>query len=266
MRKGVEALPSAGIYTRYKRRLPGRRQSGPELRNSLERIFTGLKSFSLDEQVADLNRGLERMAKTVLRQFVNHEGLAQLDARLESLFRGNRETKRRHLIERRIDEIRVEAEAPNATELLKMRKRLADAEGAADALVVLSHTKFLPVWIREAKLAEQSGLAVWRTIIAAFEMGQAYERIRVRPIEAYARTAIVRVKKTSESNRQRLEPKRKDRLRAYEMERNRKPHDSHWSICSRLAPCFTGNRGRPLTAKAFSNSIPKSKRAVRPQP
>jgi len=243
-----------------------RRQSERELRQTLERIFAGLKSFSLDEQVADLTRGLERMAGEVLRRFVEREGVAQLDRRLESLFRGKREAKSLHLIAKRIDEIRVEAGALNATEVLKMRKRLADAEGAADALVVLSHTKFLPVWIREAKLAEQSGLAVWRTIIAAFEIGQAYERIRVRPIEPYARTAIVRVKKTSESNRQRLEPKRKERLRAYEVERSRRPHDSHWSICRRLAPRFTGNRGHPLTAKAFSNSIPKSKRAVRPQP
>jgi hypothetical protein len=148
-----------------------------------------------------------------------------------------------------------------------MRKRLAEAEGAADALGMLNHAKFMPVWIREAKLVKRSGLSVWRAIIGAFEMGQAYERIRVRPIEAYARTAIVGSKRTSQRNREIVAPKNKERLRAYKRESRRKPEASHWTICRILARRFAGRKiGRPLTTKAFSNSIPKAMRIVTPQP
>ena len=261
-RRGLEALPSAGIYTRYERRSSRRRQSARQQVQIFERIFKSVNSFSLSEEVVQFSSNLERMARQVLRRFEQNHGLGKLHPLWEKAPKSHALVRRQAQINRRIDEIRYEAEAPNALEVLKMRKRLAEAEGAADALELLNHVRSIPPNLRDANLAEQSGLAVWRCIATAFEMGQAFERIRIRPLEAHARTAIVRAKKARESNRQRVADKSKERVRAYEEERRRAPDASHWAICCRLAPSFMGNSGRPLTPKAFSNSIPRSKRIV----
>ena len=114
--KGLEALPSPGFYIRYRRRPSLRRQSEREQRNILKHIFNDLESFSLDGHVAKLSRDLQLMSGAVLRRFVEHEGVAKLDPRLESFYRGNPKAKRLHLIEKRIGEIRVEAAAPNELE------------------------------------------------------------------------------------------------------------------------------------------------------
>jgi hypothetical protein len=261
-RKRFEALPSAGIYIRYKRRSSRRRQSAREQIQIFERIFKSVNTFSLCGEIVKFSANLERMARQVLRRFEQNHGMGKLHPLWEKALKSHALVRRQAQINRRIEEIRDEAAAPNALEVLKMRKRLAEAEGAADALELLNHARIIPVYIRDANLAEQSGLAVWRGIATAFEMGQACERIRIRPLEAHARTAIVRVKKARESNRQRVADKSKERVRAYEEERSRKPDASHWAVCRHLAPRFMGNRGHPLTPRAFSNSIPRSKRIV----
>ena len=265
-RRGFEALPSAGIYTRYERRSCRRRQSAREQVRIFERIFKSVNSFSLCEEVLQFRANLERTARQVLRRFEQNHGLGQLCPLWEEALKRNALARRLLRIERRIAEIRDEAADPNALEVLKTRKRLAEAEGAADALELLNHARSIPAYLKDANLAEQSGLAVWRCIATAFEMGQACERIRIRPLEAHARTAIVRAKKARESNRRRVADKSKERVRAYQEERGRTPDASHWAVCRRLAPSFMGNRGYPLTPKAFSNSIPRSKRVVTKRP
>ena len=245
-RRGFETLPSAGIYTRYERRSTRRRQSARQQVQMFRRIFKSVNTFSLCGEVVQFSANLERMAWQVLRRFEQNHGIGKLHPLWEKALKSNAVARRQFRIERRIAEIRDEAAAPNALEILKTRKRLAEAEGAADALELLNKSRSIPAYIRDANLAEQSGLAVWRSIAAAFEMGQACERIRIRPLEAHARTAIVRAKKTGESNRQRVADKSKERVRAYEEERRHAPDASHWAVCSRLAPRFMGNRGHTL--------------------
>jgi hypothetical protein len=258
--KGFEALPSAGIYERQ-RPVP---LSPPLTERQVQDRLRRQNSFASPAQLGKFCADLERMAKAVLRQFIEQEGLPELDPGMEMHFRGRAHEKKRHLVEKRIEEIRAEAAKPNETEVIKMRKRLAAAEAAADALELQMHARFVPK--RLNNIAEQSQAIAWIILKEAFEMGQAYERIRIRPIEAYARTAIVRVKKTTAFNQKRMAPKGEERLRAYAEEHRRQPNASHWTICQSLAPRFAGNSGRPLTPKAFSNSIPRSLRVVIPRP
>ena len=261
-RRRLKALPSAGIYTRYERRSSRGRQSARQQVQIFERIFKSINSFRLCEEVQRFSANFERMAWQVLRRFEQNHCLGKPRPLWEEAPKSSALARRQFRIERRIAHIRDEAAGPNALEVLTTRKRLAEAEGAADALELLNMARSIPAYIRDANLAEQSGLAVWGSIVAAFEMGQACERMRIRPLEAHARTAIVRAKKIGESNRQRVADKSKERVNAYEEERSRTPDASHWAVCRSLASIFTGNRGRPLTPKAFSNSIPRSKRIV----
>jgi hypothetical protein len=261
-RKKFEALPSAGIYTRYTRGSSRSRQSAREQLQSLERVFRDVNTLSLHRQMAKFAGDLERFARQVLRRFEQRQGIGKLHPLWEKALKGNALARRQAQINARIAEIRNEAAEPNAVEVLKVRKRLAEAEGAADALELLNHARLIPTFLKNANLPEQNDHAVWWGIATAFEMGQAYERIKIRPIEAYARTAIIGVKKARERNRRRVADENKERLRAYARERSFRPDTSHWAICLCLAPRFKGNNGHPLTPRAFSNSIPRSMRIV----
>jgi hypothetical protein len=264
-RKRLEALPSAGIYIRYERRPSRRRQSQREMLRVLRRVSEDLNSFKLDERLTKFAAELERFANSALRRFVKEEGLLRLDPCWRSMFKGQSVGKRLHLIKQRIQEIQAEAkiEESKARErfmTLNMRQRLAGAYCAADALEIIDHVRFVPVYVKHANLPKEGELAIEHAISAAFEAGRAFERVRIRSFEAYARTAISKVKKTRERNKQQMSPKIEERLHAYQEKHRGDPTASHWALCTLLANNFSGNRGRRLTPRAFSNSIPKSER------
>src|SRR5208282_2811606 len=265
VRKRLEALPSAGIYNRHERR-PSRRQlSKRETLRGLQRWARDLNSFNLNELLAKFAARYERFANSVLRRFIEKEGLPELDPRLKLLFDGNVRARRWHLIEQRIREIVAAAKIeqdnqPEGFMSLSMRQRLAGAYRALDALEMLHKTRFIPVYVKNANLPKHAEHDINHAISAAFEAGRAAERVRIRAIEAYAGTAIAKVKKTRERIKQQMSQKIEERLRAYHEEHKGDPTARHWALCTRLANNFPGIRGRRLTPRAFSDSIPRSER------
>jgi len=267
VRKRFEALPSAGFYIRHERRRSRRRQSQRETLRVLQRWARDLNSFNLNELLAEFAARYERFANSVFRRFIEKEGLPELDPRLKLMFDriGNPRARRWHLIEQRIQEIVADAKieqdnAPEGFMSLSMRQRLAGAYRALDALEMLHKTRFIPVYVKNANLPKHAEHDINHAISAAFEAGRAAERVRIRAIEAYAGTAIAKVKKTRERIKQQMSQKIEERLRAYHEEHKGDPTARHWALCTRLANNFPGIRGRRLTPRAFSDSIPRSER------
>jgi len=265
VRKRLKALPSAGIYIRYERQVSRRRASQREMLRALQRVFGDVNSFNLNEYLAKFAAQCERFANSVFRSFIEKEGLPELDPRLKLMFDGNASARRWHLIEQRIREIHADAkieqdDAPEGYMSLGMRQRLAGAYRAADALEMLHHTRLIPVYLKHANLPKYAELNIQHAISSAFEAGREFERVRIRAVEAYAGTAIAKVKKTRERIKQQMSQKIEERLRAYHEEHKSDPSAKHWAPCTRLANNFPGVRGRRLGPRAFSNSIPRSER------
>lgn len=239
-RKAMIALPSAGIYTKYERRPPHRSQSVNEQYRVMQRLIRDIESFQLDEQLAKFTAQFERIAKTILRRFVKQEGVPKLDPHLESAFTGHPDAKLRHQIEQKIEEIRAGAKVPNALEVLTMRKRLADAERANDALELLNHARFIPVYVKHAKPDAEAKLDIWHAVTAAFEMGQSYERMRIRSIEPYAGSSLTGPKATRAKVRKHKDAHAAEYQKAYNEVAAKHPLKKPIWICRQIAHRFPG--------------------------
>jgi len=278
MNKRFEALPSAGIFTKYRLRPRKRSQSLREQGKILECFFRDANSFNTDDRLEQFISTLTRFANRVLSEFTNRHGLPRPHYIVKRNLRGYPELKRQHRISRRIEEIRSETResAPRKDVVLNdrlsgaqfsnfdlgidiaRRRRRADAERAADALELLENARMIPAYVKNIHPSDYTAFDIWHLILATFEMGQAYVRMQIRPIEALAGPAIRRSSESRARIRQQMEPVHEARRRAYEDARTEDPGAKHWTLCGRLAGSFG------ITPKAFSNSIPPTRR-VKPR-